>query len=191
MKRTSRILVMALGLVLATNAPAAYEGYLKIDGIPGESTDAAHHGFIDVHSFHWGVAPPAPPAAPAPAGVARGGPARFSFSKRVDKSSPLLKQAAASGKQIPSAVIEVLKAGPGPRAYLSYELKNVMVSSYSMSGQGAGDPIPTEQVTLNFSSIELKYVEQKKPGAAPNRISGAANPAPGGQTTTTSRPVGK
>ena len=33
---------------------AAFDYFLKLDGIPGESTDAKHKGEIVVESFSWG-----------------------------------------------------------------------------------------------------------------------------------------
>ena len=47
---------------------AAFDYFLKLDGIPGESTDAKHKGEIDVLSWSWGESPeiaPTPEAARA------------------------------------------------------------------------------------------------------------------------------
>ena len=194
MKRMSPILAVALALALATNARAAFDTYLKIDEVPGESIDAAHAGWIDLLSVRWSAPPPAPPAAPAPAGVARRGPGSITLSKKLDKASPLLKQAAAAGKFLHAVQIELPKgAAQGPKSYYRYELKNVMVSSISMAGGGAGGVAPTEQLTLNFAAIELKYEEQKgppkdpKPGAAPGQVSAAGSSAAGGSAYSLAR----
>ena len=36
----------------------AFDAFLKLDGIPGDSTDATHKGEIDVMSFSWGESQP-------------------------------------------------------------------------------------------------------------------------------------
>jgi len=36
----------------------AVDMFLKIDGIPGESTDARHRDEIDVLSYNWGKSQP-------------------------------------------------------------------------------------------------------------------------------------
>jgi type VI secretion system secreted protein Hcp len=158
--------------------------YMQYEGIPGEAAEPAHNKWIEVQSYQWAAPPPAAPHAPSPAGVAVGGPGRLSLVKRVDKASPLLSKAAAAGKVVPVVLVDVPKGtAPGSAPYLRYELKNVMVSSYSVSGQGSGDPVPTESLSLNFTKIEYKYGEQKGPakGFAPNRGAAAgsmAAPAP-------------
>ena len=37
---------------------AAFDYFLKLDGIPGESVDAKHKGEIDVLSWSWGESQP-------------------------------------------------------------------------------------------------------------------------------------
>ena len=32
-----------------------FDSFIKIDGVPGESTDSKHKDWIEVLSFHWGV----------------------------------------------------------------------------------------------------------------------------------------
>ena len=36
----------------------AFDAFIKIDGIPGESTDDKHKDWIEILSFHWGVSQP-------------------------------------------------------------------------------------------------------------------------------------
>lgn len=205
MKRTSLILVAVAGTILASGASSASPIYMKYEGVDGSVSAAGHEKWIELNSVQWGVPLPAPPPAPAPAGVATGGPGTLRCVRKVDKASPLLSKAATSGKVVPAVKVDVPKAGgQGPVVYMTYELKNVMVTSYSVSGQGSGDPIPTESISFNFAKMEYRYAEQKvSTKGAPNRLSaaggavggsaGAANPAPatGGQAAAPSRAVGK
>ena len=156
--------LLTAGLMFAPVAHAAVDAFIWFDNIKGESMDPQHQGWIELESYNFSAPAPAPPAAPAPAGVARRGPGSFSVVKRTDKASPLLSQAAIKGTLVPAIVVEVRKGSQ----YYRYELKNVMVSSFRTAGGGAGGAVPTEQVTLNFGAIELKYEEQKSsPKAAP------------------------
>jgi len=151
--------------------------YMKYEGIDGEATTADHGKWIEINSVQFAAPPPAVPRAPAPAGVAVGGPGRVSFVRRADKASPLLSKAAATGKLVPAVQVDVPKTG-GQGAYMRYELKNVMVSSFSAGGGGgAAAGAPMESLSLNFTKIEFKYDEQKVPPkvAAPYKASTMKN----------------
>ncbi len=184
--------LLAAGLMSAPVAHAAVDAFMWFDSIKGESMDPQHQGWIELQSYNFSSPAPAPPAGAAPAGLAKSGPGTFTFTKTVDKASPLLQKA--TGKHFPSVVIEMRKTGSGSPAYLKYELKNVMVSSFNMAGGGRGAAVQTESLTLNFASIELKYPEQKgpgpvgpKPGAIGRPQSVSGSPATSGMGTTTSR----
>ena len=158
-------LVVALGIAASLGGAALGAPiYMQYEGVPGEASASGHDKWIEISSFQWAPPPPAVPRAPAPAGVAVGGPGRLSLVKRTDKASPLLSKAAATGKLVPAVQIDVPKTGGGgSNAYLRYELKNVMVSSFSVGSGGAGGAAPTESLSLNFTRIEFKYDEQKVP----------------------------
>ncbi len=40
----------------------AFDMFLKMDGIPGESTDVGHKDEIDIVSYAWGESQPAVPS---------------------------------------------------------------------------------------------------------------------------------
>ena len=40
---------------------------------------------------------------------------------------------------------------------LELKLKDVIISSYSFHGTGSQDPVPTEEITLNYTAIEWTY----------------------------------
>ncbi len=199
-----RFVVTSGALVLSAALAAPALGgpiFMQYEGVNGDAIAADHKDWIEVQSYQWATPPPAAPRAPAPAGVAVGGPGRVSLVRRVDKASPLLRKAATTGKLVPAVNLDVPKtAGQGTTPYMRYELKNVMVSSYSNAGVGlddvgrrslavphvssAGSAAPTETLSLNYTKIEYRYAEQKAPPkfAAPNRAAGAGNmsaaPAP-------------
>lgn len=78
------------------------------------------------------------------------------ISRQIDKASPKLAEACASGQSFKSAIIVVRKAG---KAYLEYKLTGVLISSYSFIGRGGGNTTPTESLTLNASSESVLYLK--------------------------------
>jgi type VI secretion system secreted protein Hcp len=88
--------------------------------------------------------------------------------KEVDKSTPKLQEAIAMGTPFPSAEIEFTKTvgreGESEVPYLKWELKNVLVTSYSFSGDASGDPFPTDTISLKFGEIKVTYTELDEEG---------------------------
>lgn len=85
----------------------------------------------------------------------------FRFSKAVDKASPKLMLACASGQPIKDAVLSCRKAG-GSQDFLTISLTEVTVSSYEIADGAAADP--TDQFVLRFGKIKFDYVQQKADG---------------------------
>ena len=133
--------------------------FLKIDGIPGESTDAKHKDEIVVLSWSWGETR-AMAAAPG-GGTGKVSMQDFHFSKAVDTASPKLMLACASGQHIKDAVLSCRKTGDNPD-FLTITLTEVAVSSYQISDGAAVDP--TDQFALHFAKIQFDYVQQKTDG---------------------------
>ncbi len=82
--------------------------------------------------------------------------------KRMDKASPLLMLAAASGQHFKSAVLTVRKSGEVSQEYLTITLGDLMVSSYQT--EAAGDTVPVDQVSFSFGRIEIVYRPQRPDG---------------------------
>jgi type VI secretion system secreted protein Hcp len=102
--------------------------FLKLDGIPGESTDDKHKGEIDVEAFTFN-------AKRGAAGAGKVKFAPFRFVKVYDASSPRLSQAAASGRHIRSATLSFRRSGDsGDVEFLTYKLTDIVVSAYQQGG---------------------------------------------------------
>ena len=87
----------------------------------------------------------------------------LSFTKWVDKGSTDLMLACCKGTHIPKAVLVVRKAGDKPLEYMTITMEKCMVTSVSTGGSGGEDRL-TENVTLNFTKVGVKYIEQKPEG---------------------------
>jgi type VI secretion system secreted protein Hcp len=142
----------------------AVDYFLKIDGIPGESADDKHKNEIDLMSWSWGESQAGTMARGGGGGAGKVDMQDFSFSMQVNKSTPKLILACASGEHIKKAVLTCRKAGKTQQEFLLYTFSDLLVSSYQTGGS-AGDIIPTESVTLNYSKMEIEYKAQKADGS--------------------------
>ncbi|KQN98457.1 MULTISPECIES: Hcp family type VI secretion system effector [Stenotrophomonas] len=143
---------------------AASDYHLKIDGIPGESTDSKHANEIDITAFSWGVVNHGSTGQGGGGGSGKSTANDFTFSKPCDKASPLLMAAAATGKHIPKVVLSVRKAsGQGGQAdYLVITFEAVFVSSYSTAA--SGDALVHDSFSLNVGKVTFEYKPQNADG---------------------------
>ena len=86
--------------------------------------------------------------------------------KELDKASPKLNVACASGKHIPEARLEITSAGGSQRGLLVIKLRNVVIARIVEQPAVGGDR-PTEAVTFTCESIEW----ESQPAATPWRTS--------------------
>jgi type VI secretion system secreted protein Hcp len=143
---------------------AAVDYFLKIEGIEGESTDGKHKGEIDVESFSGGETQAGTAARGGGGGAGKVSMNDFHFVMKINKASPKLMLACASGEHYKKAVLTCRKAGKEQQEYLKWTLTDCLVSSYQTGGSSNGEVMPTDQVSLNFSKIEVEYKEQKPDG---------------------------
>jgi type VI secretion system secreted protein Hcp len=144
--------------------------FLKIDGIEGESRDSKHKGEIELESWSWGETQ-AVLASGGGGGAGKVQMQDFHFVTRVSKASPKLFLACASGQHVKSAQLTARKAGERQLEFLRYTLSDVLVTSYQTGGSGAEEVVPMDQVSLNFSKIQVDYTEQKPDGSAGGTLS--------------------
>jgi type VI secretion system secreted protein Hcp len=143
---------------------AAVDYFLKIDGVEGESADARHKGEIDVEAWSWGESQTARPGAGAGGGAGRVAMNDFSFTMRLSKASPKLFLACAEGDHIKAAWLTARRgAGKETDYFLKWTWSDLLISSYETSA-AAGNP-PHDQVSFNFSKIEVEYKEQRADGS--------------------------
>ena len=139
--------------------------YIKFEGIDGESKAKGHEKWIILESFSQAI---------HKIGSGATGAARrrgtvihddLQCTKLLDKSSPKIAEAVSLGKVFPKVEIHVKTSAvnTGRETYYKYELKDVMVTSYSVSG-GSQDK-PHESFSLNFEEIKVTYTEMDEKGS--------------------------
>jgi type VI secretion system secreted protein Hcp len=170
MKHSLRLIASsALGVALALAFPqaASAAGYLKIGDIKGESTDEGHKDEIEIESWSWGeTSTTRLPGEAAPAsGLATGKRQHkpLTITKAVDKASPKLQEASVGGRMIPSMTLTLPKGEGKEQTYLTYKLKNVMITSYQTSSAAGGEDVPMETFSLNYEEIKTVRPDPDKP----------------------------
>ena len=142
---------------------AVVDYFLKIDGIDGEATDHKHKNEIDVESWSWGETNSGDAANRGGMGAGKVAMQDFHFVMRVNKASPKLMEACASGEHIKKATLTCRRAGKEQQEYMIWSFSDLLVSSFQMGGS-QGDVVPICTVSLNFSKVEFAYAEQKADG---------------------------
>ena len=137
--------------------------FAKIGNIKGESTDAKHKDEIVVLSWTWGVTQTGTMSFGGGGGSGKASFQDLNFTHHIDKATPLLLKACATGQHVPDATITVRKAGKGQLEYLIIKLTDVLVTSVSMSV--SEDAATAENVSLQFAKVDLEYKPQKADGS--------------------------
>jgi type VI secretion system secreted protein Hcp len=140
--------------------------FMKINGFQGESRDKHHKDEIEVLAWNWGLSNQV--MVPSAGGGAGAGKVKFqdlSFTHLVDKASPNLLLACASGKIHPEARLIVRRSDPTtPQEFLVIKLQGVLVTSVQSSATRGPEGL-MEQVTLNFAKVDFEYKAQKPDGS--------------------------
>lgn len=142
---------------------AAVDYFLKIKDIPGESQDKGHKNEIDLLSWSWGESNSGSHGGGGGGGAGKVMMQDFNFTMHVNKASPKLFLACATGQHIPEATLVCRKAGKEQQEYLKVKFTDLLVSSYQTGGS-SGQVVPVEQISLNFAKIEISYAPQKPDG---------------------------
>jgi type VI secretion system secreted protein Hcp len=137
-----------------------FDAFLKIDGMPGESTDSKHKEWIEVLSYHWGVTQRASGSKSSGGAISaeRADLADFSIVKALDKASAKLALFCCNGQHIKSIILELCRATGDKQKYMEYKLSDSIVASVRPGG-ASQDPqnLPLEEVAFSYGKIELTY----------------------------------
>ena len=138
--------------------------FAKIGDIKGESLDSKHKDEVEVLSWSWGVSNPGTIGWGSGGGTGKATFNDFNFTHHVDKASPSLLRACATGQHIKEATITVRKAGKGQQEFLIIKMSDVIITGVAPSGAGDG-AATAEHVALQFAKVDLEYKPQKADGS--------------------------
>jgi type VI secretion system secreted protein Hcp len=135
----------------------AFDAFLKLNGIKGESADDKHRDEIEIESFSWGLSN-AGTTLGGGGGAGRASFQDFSFTAGSSKASPLLFEYCATGKHIQDATLTLRGAGEAGQAQEFYvvKLEDVLVTVYTQGGAAEGDH-PMDEFALRYQEIDVNY----------------------------------
>ncbi len=143
----------------------AFDAFLKIPSIAGESNDEKHKDWIEITSFGYGVSNPVSTRAGK---SERASHQDFSIIKATDKASPHLFLACCDSRKLNEMRIELCRATQDKQKYMEIKLYNAYVTSYQPNGETSGkENLPTETVTFNYQKIEFIYTETDRKTGRP------------------------
>lgn len=158
-------IILPLVIVFGSASSPSAAVFLKIDDIKGESQDKAHRDEIDVLSWSWGMERPV--TGGDTGSTRQRGSVVFEdlkCTKYLDKATPKLMEACSKGTHMAEATLVVRKPGTdNPLEYLVITMRDVLVTSVSTGGSGGEDRL-TENVTLSFTEVEVRYTAQNQDG---------------------------
>ena len=141
----------------------AIDIFAKLGDIKGESTDSKHKDEIEVLSFSWGVSNPASHGAGGGAGAGKATFQDLSIVHKIDKATPSLFAACATGEHLKDATITHRKAGKGQQEYLVVKLNDVLITGVVHGGTSGA--AASETVSLVFAKVDFEYKPQKADGS--------------------------
>jgi len=136
--------------------------FAKIGDIKGESLDDKHKDEIEVLSWSWGLTHAAGGSGGGGGGAGKAGFHDLSFTHKIDKASPVLMKACATGVHLKEATITHRKAGKGQQDFLIFKMNDLVVTAVTSDDSEAGQ---LETVSLAFAKIDLEYRPQKRDGS--------------------------
>ena len=136
--------------------------FAKIGDIKGESLDDKHKDQIEVLSWSWGLTHAGSGSGGTGGGEGKASFHDLSFTHKIDRASPALMKACATGVHLKEATITHRKAGKGQHDFLVFKMSDLIVTGVSTSDSEHGQ---VESVSLAFAKIDLEYKPQKPDGS--------------------------
>lgn len=140
--------------------------FLKLEGFDGEAKDEAHKDEIEISSWNWGMVQESSGAVGMGSAVGKVSVQDLNVTKSMDKTSPKLALACCVGTRIPSGELFVQRAGEDKVQAIRIEMKNILVSSYSVSDGADTGILPQESLTLSIKWFKYVYTPQDEKGEA-------------------------
>lgn len=138
----------------------AFDAFLKLDGIEGESLDHKHKGEIEVLSFSWGA------SNPTTIGSASGGAGagkikfnEFSIVKNMDTASPLIFQKICEGSRLPNGFFTLTDRSTG-LAFYKIHFEEVFISSVQPASSPGGNSA-LESVSFAFANVSISATDTR------------------------------
>jgi type VI secretion system secreted protein Hcp len=138
----------------------AFDAFIKIGDIAGESTDDKHKGWIEISSYSLGESNATAGATSGTGGFSGGRVdfSSFNFTFDLSKASPKIALACANGQVIPEIKVELCRATGKKEKFLEYKFTNCFFQSYQTGGSSGGER-PQDSAAFAFARVDLVYTE--------------------------------
>jgi type VI secretion system secreted protein Hcp len=133
----------------------AFDAFLKLGDIKGESQVKGFENQIQIESFHWGVSNTGTTVGGG-TGVGRAAAQDLLLTAGSSKASPELFLACASGDHISEGLLTLRSAGEQQTTLSTIRLTTVMLASYDQAGSDDGDR-PMDEFALRYQKLEFTY----------------------------------
>jgi len=156
---------MLLSVSQVAASGGAFQAFLMIPTIQGDSLDPKHTSEIELKTFGWGETNASEMTS---TGVRFPGQVEmqpFTFTMPVNSASPKLFLACASGEHFHEEVVLTVRNSAG-REYLILKLQDVVVTSYKTAVDTSQDVVPIDEVTMRFLRIEMSFIPSGPGGSA-------------------------
>jgi len=126
--------------------------FLKVDGVPGESRDAVHQGWMDVDAYSWGVN-----RSTGEVGGAISNYRNLIVHCQVDKGTSAMLLRASNGNKVKTVELSACKAGGEQVEYYRVTLENVIITGVFLRDNGAVTDVEYE---FQADKVKFQYWEQ-------------------------------
>lgn len=150
----------------------AFDAFIKIEGIPGESLDEQYRDWIEITGYSSGTHQSTSATASSAGGASSGRTtlSNFTFTKYLDSASCKLMETSCAGQHLKEVKLVLCRAGTDKIKYYEVVLEEVIIADYA---QSASSGVPNEIVQLNYGRIKTTYTQQKRrDGAAGGNVTG-------------------
>lgn len=143
--------------------------FMNYEGISAESSDKRHENWVVVIDLHWGVkrSITSNTSTQNDRESANAEITDLTLTRRMDSATPYLFIESCCGKG-KTVTIHLTKTGTGSGndVFMEYILKDALISHYDVEADSQADIRPTEQLTISFVDLEVRYTPYDEDGNA-------------------------
>lgn len=140
----------------------AFDAFIKIGDIKGESTDSKHIDWIEVLGYEHSAVQPSGGSQSGSGAFAAGRVelSRFKITKAIDLATPVIYNYCSMNTNIPEVEMQLCRATGNKEVYYRVILNDAKIAGITTKGIAKGaqsSPLPTETVEIGFSKIQWEY----------------------------------
>jgi type VI secretion system secreted protein Hcp len=142
----------------------AFDAYLKIPTIDGESTTKGYEKWIELTEYSHNVAQHSGGSMSASGGLSGGrvDHGNFVVKHTMDAATPKLFLSCCKGEHLATVTLDLLRStgeGKGTR-FMQYKMSDVIISGVTNEGTTKGqEALPTEEIHFAYGKIEWDFTQ--------------------------------